>query len=86
MLQNIHHELPAPRASSIYCRWIRTSDKEGARLVAVWIDSEMRCFANDFAPNSKAEVLQEEALDDPGGRMVLSLAEAHKQKDNRKRS
>jgi hypothetical protein len=66
MLQNVHHETAAPRASSIYCRWIRTADKEGARLVAVWIDSKMRCFAQDFAPDSEAGSLQQEALD-PGG-------------------
>ena len=78
MLQNVHHEMEAPRASSIYCRWVRTSEKEGARLVAVWIDSEMRCFAKDFAPNLETEALQQEALDDPGGRLVFTIASAHK--------
>jgi hypothetical protein len=83
MLQNVHHEKAAPRASSIYCRWVRTADQEGARLVAVWIDSEMRCFAKNFAPNSETQALQQEALDDPGGRLFVSIAEAA-QKDNRK--
>lgn len=83
MLQNVHHAMAAPRASSIYCRWIRTADKEGARLVAVWIDSEMRCFTKDFAPNSETEALQPEALDDPGGRLVFSIADAA-QRHNRK--
>jgi hypothetical protein len=85
MLQNVHHEMAAPRASSIYCRWIRTSEKEGARLVAVWIDSEMRCFAKDFAPNSDTEALQQEALDDPGGPLVFSTADARRNR-NLKRS
>jgi hypothetical protein len=84
MLQNIHHQTTAPRASSLYCRWIRTADKEGARLVAVWIDSEMRCFAKDFAPNSEAEALQQEALDDPGGRLEF-LIEAAAQQHSRRR-
>lgn len=81
MLQNVHHEMAAPRASSIYCRWICTCDKEGARLVAVWIDSEMRCFAKDFAPHSDTEALQQEALDGPGGPLVFSTADARKNKD-----
>jgi len=76
MLQNVHHEMAAPRASSIYCRWIRTADKEGARLVAVWIDSEMRCFAKDFAPTAETEALPQEAIDDPGGRLVFSIVDA----------
>ena len=82
MLQNVHHEMAAPRASSIYCRWVRTNEKAGARLVAVWMDSEMRCFAKDFAPISETEPLQQGALDDPGGGLVPSIANAFK--DNHK--
>jgi hypothetical protein len=83
MLQNVHHELAAPRASSLNCRWVRTADKEGARLVAVWIDSEMRCFAKDFAPDSETGALQQEALDDPGGHLAVSIADTAR-KHNRK--
>jgi hypothetical protein len=81
MLRNVHHEMVAPRASSIYCRWIRTADQEGARLVAVWIDSEMRCFAKALAPNSQTEALQQEALDDPGGRLELFIEAGAPQQD-----
>jgi hypothetical protein len=83
MLQNVHHQIDAPRASSLYCRWILIGDKQEARLVAVWIDSDMRCFATDFAPNSQNEIAQQEALGDPGGRPEF-LIEAAVPQRNRK--
>jgi hypothetical protein len=83
MLQNVHHEMAAPRASSLYCRWICIADKERARLVAVWIDSEMRCFAKEFAQDSEAETLQQEALDDPGWRQELFIEAAAQQQNRR---
>ena len=65
MLQNIHHKKEAPRASSLYCRWLQENRKPGAPLVAVWMDSEMRAFEPEFVP--EASELLEDALDEPGG-------------------
>jgi hypothetical protein len=67
MLQNIHQLRAAPRASSIYCRWIRENRREGARLVAVWMDSQMRCFEREVATASELEMQQQDALEEPGG-------------------
>lgn len=66
MLQTVHQNEWAPRASSIYCRWIRDTRRPGAPLAAVWIDNEMRCFEPQFAPEAQGE-LQHDALEDPGG-------------------
>jgi hypothetical protein len=67
LLQTIHQIKDSARASSIYCRWIRSGNREGSPLVAVWIDSEMRGFEREFAPDSNRELLPEDALDEPGG-------------------
>jgi len=67
MLQTIHQKKGSPRASSIYCQWIRREEGEGSPLVAVWIDSEMRGFERELASNSETELLQEGALEEPGG-------------------
>jgi hypothetical protein len=72
MLQVIHQRNTAPRASSIYCRWIQENRGEGARLVAVWIDSEMRCFEREAPRDLKTEAAPQGALEDPGGVAVLS--------------
>jgi hypothetical protein len=71
MLQVIHQKEGAPRASSIYCRWIREERTDGERLVAVWMDSEMRCFEREFAANPAEQLLQEDALEEPGGRVLV---------------
>jgi len=73
MLQIIHQMYAAPRASSIYCQWIRRDGREGSPLVAVWIDSEMRSFEREFALNTETEVLAKGALDEPGGVPALQL-------------
>jgi hypothetical protein len=70
MLQVIHQKGGAPRASSIYCRWIRETRKDGEHLVAVWMDSEMRCFEREFTPGAVEQVLQEDALEEPGGSIL----------------
>ncbi len=44
-LQFVHKTIGAPRASSLYCKWIHVRRGEDARLVAIWIDPEMRAFA-----------------------------------------
>jgi hypothetical protein len=76
MLQTVHQKEWAPRASSIYCRWIRDTRRPGAPLVAVWIDEEMRCFEPQFAADAQAE-LQRDALEDPGGAAVGSTRANH---------
>jgi hypothetical protein len=76
MLQAIHQKERAPRASSIYCRWIREERKDGEHLVAVWMDSEMRCFERECAPDQVEQTLQEDALEEPGGGVVLRLSRA----------
>jgi hypothetical protein len=72
MLPIIHQKNTAPRASSIYCRWIQENRGEGSRLVAVWIDREMRCFEREVAQDSKAGATPLGALEDPGGVAVLN--------------
>ncbi len=49
-LQFIHKTNGASKASStMYCRWVTTKQGKGERLVAVWIDPEMRAFETEFA-------------------------------------
>jgi hypothetical protein len=71
MLQHIHQKKAAPRASSLYCRWILDSRRPGAPLVAVWIDREMRGFERQCAP--EAEEMLQDALDEPGGAFSILL-------------
>jgi len=40
---------------------------EGTRLVAVWIDSEMRAFAPEVESEAKTEILSDSLADEPGG-------------------
>ena len=70
MLQRIHQKTPAPRASSLYCLWIRDSRRPGAPLVAVWIDSEMRGFERQC---TQADEILQDAWDEPGGTHTLLL-------------
>ena len=67
MLQLIHQNAAAPRASSLYCRWIRERRSDRERLVAVWVDSEMRCFERELTGEADTGVLQQDAVDEPGG-------------------
>lgn len=71
MLQTIDRKKEVARASSIYCRWIRSEQREGSPLVAVWIDSEMRAFEGEFAGGSEAQPLEESALEEPGRRVAV---------------
>jgi hypothetical protein len=76
MLQVIHQKEGAPRASSIYCRWIRERREDGEHLVAVWMDSEMRCFEREFTPDQVGHLLAEDALEEPGGRVLVRVQPA----------
>jgi hypothetical protein len=68
MLQTVHQERAAARASSIFCRWIREERGGRVRLVAVWMDSEMRCFEAEFvSPHRDGEKQCQDAIEEPGG-------------------
>ncbi len=54
-LQFIHKKKSAPKASSLYCQWISTGQGEGGRLVAIWMDREMRAFESEFVRGTRAE-------------------------------
>ena len=68
MLQRIHQKKAAPRASSLYCQWIRESHRPGAPLVAVWIDSDMRGFERQCA---QADEILQDVWDEPDGTHTL---------------
>ena len=67
MLQSVHQKKGSPRASSVYCQWIRREQSEDSPLIAIWIDAEMRGFEREFASDSNAALLREGALKEPGG-------------------
>lgn len=48
MLQAVNAGTRVRQSSSLYCVWIRQSSAEGAPLVAVWIDREMRAFTGEL--------------------------------------
>ena len=47
MLKAIEVEARARQASLLYCVWMRSAAREDAPLVAIWIDREMRAFADE---------------------------------------
>jgi hypothetical protein len=65
MLQTVHDEFTAPRASSLHCVWIPPQQESGPPLVVLWIDDEMRAFGLDCIPKASAgepgEVCDEQA-------------------------
>ena len=66
MLQAVHQEKAAARASSMFCRWIPEERGERVSLVAVWMDSEMRCFEQEFVSPGDAEELCTDEMEEPG--------------------
>jgi len=48
-LQFIHKTNSTLKASSLYCQWIMARQEEGGRLVAIWMDREMRAFEGEFS-------------------------------------
>lgn len=48
MLQAVHTKESTNQACSLYCRWICVQREEGTRLVAVWMDPEMRAFEKEL--------------------------------------
>lgn len=62
MSQAIHTEKRSPQASSLYCHWILVEHAEGSRLIAVWVDSEMRAFEREFHLAGQTEESREEIV------------------------
>ena len=54
MLQTVHDEFTAPRASSLYCVWIPSQQESSPLLVALWIDDEQQAFGLDCIPEASA--------------------------------
>jgi len=54
-LQFVHKINSHPKASSLYCQWENVRRGEDARLVAIWIDREMRAFEAEFVCRPKSD-------------------------------
>jgi len=52
-LQFIHKINHPSKASSLYCQWVSMPWREGERLLAIWIDPEMRAFKAEFARETR---------------------------------
>lgn len=59
MLQAVHEKKGSAKASSLYCQWICVERAGEERLVAVWIDSEMRAFAGESGENRRNGCVEE---------------------------
>jgi len=64
MLQAVHKKTGALQASSLYCQWISAEAGGHQRLVAVWIDCEMRAFVGGQPPEAAIELWSDAASDD----------------------
>jgi hypothetical protein len=53
VLQAVNKKSRGSKASSLYCVWTRSEERDGSRLVAVWIDSEMRPFESQLLPENE---------------------------------
>ena len=77
MLQAINVKPRARRASSLYCVWTKRTDGEGARLVAIWVDREMRAFTGQFGSVIESKTSEpdnvESAKEPPPGTSELLL-------------
>jgi hypothetical protein len=69
VLQAVNKKTRGSRASSLYCVWTKSEERNGAPLVAVWIDSEMRPFEAQFLPEKEhgtAHVVNDEGPEGEG--------------------
>ena len=57
MLKTMEVEARARPASSLYCVWMRSAAREDAPLVAIWIDREMRAFADESVSDGARRVV-----------------------------
>jgi hypothetical protein len=73
MLQAVHRKNRKPQASSLYCRWICVDRPGGSRLVAVWMDSEMRAFESEFHPTVQAKEQGEQAVECEKSRRLANI-------------
>jgi hypothetical protein len=53
VLQSVHKKIRGSKASSLYCVWTKSEERNGPGLVAVWIDREMRPFEAQFLPEGE---------------------------------
>jgi len=69
VLQAVNKKIRGSKASSLYCVWTPSEGRNGSRLVAVWIDSEMRPFESQFLPGNEdgaARVVSAEGMEGEG--------------------
>jgi len=66
MLKTIEVEARARQASSLYCVWMRSAAREDAPLVAIWIDREMRAFADESASHADHRAVSSEGRREEG--------------------
>jgi hypothetical protein len=66
MLKAIEVEARARQASSLYCVWMRSAAREDAPLVAIWIDREMRAFADESVFHGDQGAVASEGRRDEG--------------------
>ena len=63
MLQAINVKTCARRASSLYCIWTRSAGGEGAPLVAIWVDWEMRAFTGEFGAAADSQTSVQDSVE-----------------------
>ena len=73
MLEAVHMKNRVPQASSLTCRWICIDRPGGLRLVAVWMDSEMRAFESEFHPTGEAKERGEQAVECDKSRRLADI-------------
>ena len=66
MLKAIEVEARARQASSLYCVWMRGAARENAPLVAIWIDREMRAFADESVSHADHRAVPSEGRREEG--------------------
>lgn len=69
VLQAVNKKTRGSRASSLYCVWTKSEERNGGPLVAVWMDSEMRPFESQFLTGNEdgtAQVVKAERTEDEG--------------------
>lgn len=73
MLQAVHAKERVRQASSVYCQWICVERPEGTRLVAIWIDSEMRAFTGEQEWPRNTEMQPGDVAEEADGKRAKGL-------------
>lgn len=66
MLQTVHNNSQATRASYLYCVWTPRDGNPGSPLVAIWIDSNMTAFERESCARTPEEAVELNS-EEPGG-------------------